>query len=266
MTQVRKIVHIDEDKCDGCGVCVPSCAEGAIQVIDGKARLVADNLCDGLGNCLGTCPKDAIRIESRPAEAFDEEAVAEHVADEASGPVEGDTAAADEEATMACGCPSTLMRMLDEDRAPAGPAPDERPRGGTIQGGRDSHLGHWPVQLTLLPERGKVWDGAEVLLSADCVAYAMGDFHERLLAGRSLAVACPKLDDAGRHQEKLTRVLAGNDVRSLTVARMEVPCCGGLEQMARSAIAASGKHIPLTVVVIGADGAVKSVNGLDVAG
>jgi NAD-dependent dihydropyrimidine dehydrogenase PreA subunit len=223
-TRMREVVRIDEDKCDGCGLCVPSCAEGAIRVIDGKARLVADNLCDGLGNCLGACPKDAITIERRPAADFDEEAVEAHLA--------GDEAPAEEPAEEA---------------------------------GGPSRLGQWPVQLALLPPGGEIWDGADVLLAADCAAYAVGDFHDRFLAGRTVAVACPKLDETDGYDSKLRRILAGNDIRSVTVVRMEVPCCGGLETLARNAVEASGLDMPLNVVTVTVDGRVQEVNGLKVA-
>lgn len=264
---MRKIVHIDEEKCDGCGACVPSCAEGAIQVVDGKARLVAENLCDGLGNCLGTCPKDAIRIEERPADEFDEQAVEAHLAGgkaQAGGcPGAGartldrtDTAPA----SVPTGCPGTMMRKLQalSGDAPAvsrsAPSPPTSEPPAAASGA--SALGHWPVQLHLLPEAGDLWRDADVLLAADCTAYAMGDFHSRLLGGRTLAVACPKLDDTGAYVGKLARILAGNEVRSLTIARMEVPCCGGLEQIVRTAREQAGSEVPVEVVVISVRGEV----------
>jgi NAD-dependent dihydropyrimidine dehydrogenase PreA subunit len=213
---VRKIVHIDEEKCDGCGLCVPNCAEGAIRVVDGKARLMAENLCDGLGACLGHCPKGAITIEERAADAFDEEAVQRASAKE-----------------KPCGCPGAAPRAV-----------------------KGAGLKHWPVQFMLLPEKGGVWEGADVLLAADCVGYAMPDFHESLLDGKTLAVACPKLDDAEFYLEKLTRVVKENDIRSVTVARMEVPCCGGLARVAELAVRNSGKDIPVKIVVVGLKGSV----------
>lgn len=233
-TRVRKIVHIDEDKCNGCGECVPSCAEGAIQVIHGKARLLADNLCDGLGACLGTCPQDAILIEERPAEAFDEQAVEAHKQQEA------------EKAPLPCGCPGTMARILETP----GEAPAAAPAGGT----RPSRLGNFPVQLTLVPPTGPMWQGADVLIAADCVAFAAPDFHEGLLAGKTLAVACPKLDDTGPYVEKLTGIFANNDIQSITVARMDVPCCMGLVHVVQTALAASGKEIPFHDVVVNVDG------------
>jgi len=237
-THMRKIVKIDEDKCTGCGLCVPSCAEGAIQIVDGKAHLVADNLCDGLGNCLGECPEGAITIEQRPAEAFDVKAVRAHKA----GP----------KAPMPRGCPSTMARTLSAGAAAATPqAPT------ATEPLRPSRLGHWPVQLALVPVAGEMWRDADVLIAADCVAYALGDFHERLLAGRSLAVACPKLDDVDPYIEKLTRVFAGNDIRSVTVAHMEVPCCGGLVSLVREALARAGRDdLELIDITVGVDGSI----------
>ncbi len=242
--RTRSIVHIDEDKCDGCGLCVPSCAEGAIQIIDGKARLVAENLCDGLGACLGECPRDAITIEQRPAEEFDPEAVESRKAAERPAPADDDA--------LPCGCPGTAMRKLG-----GGEPPKARPTDGGDSSAQ-SRLGHWPVQLALLPEKGDMWAGADVLLSADCVAYALPDFHDRLLAGRTLAVACPKLDDSAAYVETLARIFAGNDIRSVTVARMEVPCCGGLVEVARRALADADSDAPLWIIEIALDGTIKN--------
>ncbi len=246
----RKIVKIDEDKCDGCGACVPSCAEGAIKIIDGKARLVADNLCDGLGNCLGNCPKDAIRIEERPAEEFDEAAVEAHT--HAVEPVPE----AQSKPQMPCGCPGTMMRKFSQQ-----PAPDNK-SAQQAAGLSQSRLGHWPVQLHLLPERGDIWADANVLLSADCAAYAMSDFHERLLAGRTLAVGCPKLDDGEFYVEKLARIFASNRIRAITIARMEVPCCGGLQRIVELAMEQAGVNIPVNVVTISMQGRILDINGV----
>ena len=245
--QTRKIVRIDEDKCDGCGVCVPDCAEGAIQVIEGKARLMAENLCDGLGACLGSCPQGAITIEERPADEFDEAAVAEHM----------EQRVAEKPDPLPCGCPGSMMRKLEPDAASEEPTADSGPR--------RSRLGHWPVQLTLLPATGDIWRDADVLLAADCVPFAMPDFHERLLDGKTLAVACPKLDDAGAYVQKLATVFASNSIKSITIARMEVPCCGGLEQIVQAALERAGVTTPVNVVVVGANGKTLAVNGVQVA-
>ena len=250
----RKIVRIDADKCNGCGACVPACAEGAIQIIDGKARLLAENLCDGLGACLGECPRGAIEISERPAEEFDLSAVEERK--QQAGPSSSGQGAAD---TLPCGCPGTMARKLARPSAAEGPDASP-PKESCV-----SRLGQWPVQLTLVPVAGDIWRDADVLISADCVAYAMGDFHHRLLAGKTLAVACPKLDDTRPYLEKLKTIFAGNDIRHVTVARMEVPCCAGLERLVREALAASGKSIPLDVVVVALEGRVVEVNGIRVA-
>lgn len=247
-TNTRSIVHIDEDKCDGCGLCVPACAEGAIQVIDGKARLVAENLCDGLGACLGNCPKGAITIEERPADEFDPQAVeARQKRDASEQPQSSD------DQPLPCGCPGTAMRKLAAAEGPKAPS-----RSGGGGSPAKSRLGHWPVQLALLPEQGDIWADADVLLSADCVAHALPDFHERLLAGRTLAVACPKLDDDDGYVDKLARILAGNEIRSVTVARMEVPCCGGLVEIARQALARAGSDAPLWIIEIAMNGTINT--------
>ena len=236
----RKIVRIDEDKCDGCGLCVPDCAEGAIQVIDGKAKLLAENLCDGLGACLGVCPRDAITIEERPADEFDEAAV------------QAAKTAAEKPADLPCGCPGSMARTLSPKTAPS---PQQ-------SAARTSRLSHWPVQLTLVPTSGAMWNDADVLISADCVAVAMPDFHERLLAGRAVVVACPKLDDVGPYTEKLTHIFADNSIKSVTVAHMEVPCCTGIVMAAKAALDASGRtDIPFSDITVGVDGTVRSETG-----
>ncbi len=234
---VRKIVLIDEDKCDGCGLCVPDCAEGAIQVIDGKAKLLAENLCDGLGNCLGVCPKDAIMIEDRAADDFDEAAVQQHLRAETTS-LEGEFG----------GCPGMKLQDLGGPCAGAG-------SGGQL-GGATSRLGQWPVQLALLPPTGKLWDGADVLIAADCVSVAMPDFHERLLAGKTVAIACPKLDDIAPYVAKLAAIFAGNAIKSITVAHMEVPCCTGIVVAVEKALAQAGVAIPLTDVTVSVGGEV----------
>ncbi len=260
--QTRKIVRIDPDKCNGCGLCVPKCAEGAIRIIDGKARLVAENLCDGLGNCLGTCPRGAITIEERPAEAFDDTAVEasrSHARAPEAAPGAASACAGGTGPLASRGCPGAMLRKLKQmaDRGAPAAGPAAAPAG--------SRLGQWPVQLALLPPAGDIWQDADVLIAADCVAYAMGDFHDRLLAGRTLAVACPKLDDVQPYVEKLAAVFAAGGVRSVTVARMEVPCCGGLERLVREALAKADSAIPLDVIVVGIDGRIQNVNGVKVA-
>lgn len=238
MRALRTIVQIAEEKCDGCGVCVPGCTEGAIQVIDGKARLVAENLCDGLGNCLGTCPRGAITLEERPADAFDAAAVASQQDFAAPAP-------------LPCGCPGSQARTLK-------PAPPAAP---TIAS-RGSQLGHWPVQLHLVPTQGPIWRDAEVLIAADCVGFAMPDFHEQLLGGRTLAVGCPKLDDPAPYVQKLAAIFARNAIRSITIAHMEVPCCTGLVAIVQQALhQAHRTDIPLRDLIIGVHGDILSDTG-----
>ena len=230
---IRKIVKIDVDKCDGCGQCIVNCAEGALAIVDGKARVVKDSYCDGLGACLGTCPMDAITIEQREADPFDEEAVEKHLAETPS--------------QMECGCPGTTVRKLagtlqSEATAAVGP----------------SRLCHWPLQLTLVPPGAPFLQNADLLLTADCVPFAMADFHARLLQGRSLVVGCPKLDNPQSYVDKLTDILQQSSLRSLTIVHMEVPCCTGLCQIARMALENSRQSVPVREVTVSVDGQVIS--------
>ncbi len=246
----RQIVHIDEKLCDGCGVCVPGCAEGAIQIIDGKARLVAENLCDGIGNCLGTCPQGAITIEEREADAFDEVAVEAHLATAAPAAA---PAPAPAPAPTACGCPGSMTRTLQPsvDTASATATTDE------TAGSAPSHLSHWPVQLTLLPPQGPLWENADVLIAADCVAVALPELHARLIKGRTVAIGCPKLDDLQSYVQKMTHIFKSNPIKSVTVAYMEVPCCAGIVQGVQQALQASGRtDLSLRNICVGVDGTV----------
>ena len=226
MSQVkRKIVEIDEELCDGCGLCIPNCAEGAIQIVDGKARLVSDVYCDGLGACLGHCPQDASRIVEREAAPFDEEAVHEYLAGLKQ---------------EACACPSAAALELGESRVQE-----------TMN---ESALRHWPVQLNLVPPKGPRYDDADLLVVADCVPVAHPDFHGSLLSGRVAVVGCPKFDDVQGYGRKLVAMLRNNDVRSVTVAIMEVPCCSSLSGVVGWAVEASGKRIPVRRHVVGVKG------------
>ncbi len=243
---IREIVKIDEDKCNGCGLCVPACAEGAIQIIDGKAKLLADNLCDGLGACLGHCPQDAILIEKRSADEFDEEAVEEHLGHKPAAP-----AAAPHQGHggghghgHGGGCPSARLMSFDKAKK------ESAEEGGQ----RASQLRQWPVQMHLVPPSAPFLKEADLLLAADCVPFAYADFHKDYLKDRALLIGCPKLDDGQAYLQKLTAILTQNDIRSLTVAHMEVPCCSGLIAIARQALAACGKEIPLTTVKFGVQG------------
>ncbi len=234
----RRIVRIDEEKCDGCGTCVPSCVEGALQIVNGKAKLVSETYCDGLGACLGECPQGAITIEEREAEGFDDEAVRRHL-EEKDKVTE----------KLPCGCPSATVVQFGGPES-AGPASED-----SIP--CQSALGHWPVQLTLVPPTAPFLQGADLLLVADCVPFAYAGFHQQFLRDHALVVACPKLDDFRAHQEKLAQILRQAEVKSLTVVHMEVPCCSGLVHMAKQAMQSSGKSIPFREVTIGIKGDVK---------
>lgn len=255
---IREIVRIDENKCDGCGLCVPACAEGAIKIIDGKAQLLAENLCDGLGACLGHCPQDAIIIERREAEDFDEEAVEEHLKAEGNAAPHQSPPAAGHG-----GCPSARVLSFSP---PAGGCPSAKvqevtppnpQQGDTDAERRPSELRQWPVQMHLVPPSAPFLQSAELLLAADCVPFAYADFHRDLLKGQALLIGCPKLDDGQAYLQKLTAILVKNDIRTLTVAHMEVPCCSGLISIARQAIAASGKDVPFRTVRVGVQGEIK---------
>jgi len=231
----RKIIRIDEEKCNGCGACVPACVEGALQIIDGKAKLVSETYCDGLGACLGECPQGAITIEERVAEEFDEEATKLHLEKE-NHTVE----------KLPCGCPSATVTQFERQET-TGVAPIE----ATSQ---QSMLGHWPVQLTLVPPTAPFLQGADVVLTADCVPFAYAGFHQDFIKDHAVLVACPKLDDFHAHLKKLTDILSQSSVKSLTVVHMEVPCCSGLVYMARQAMQLSGKDIPFKEVTISIKG------------
>ncbi|BDG03918.1 ATP-binding protein [Anaeromyxobacter oryzae] len=263
---IRKIVQIDESKCDGCGQCIPSCAEGAIALVNGKARLSSDVLCDGLGACLGECPQGAIAVIERDAPAFDEAAVAAHLAKDRPGaaphaPVAAPAAPARPRlsvlggggAPAGGGCPGSRSQVLPRRGLSVVGGPGPGP--GLPPAGAESRLGQWPVQLHLVPVTAPYFEGADLLVAADCVPFAYARFHEDFLAGRAIVIGCPKLDDNAFYAQKLGAILSRSDVRSVTVVRMEVPCCGGISMAARQGIAASGKAIPLDDVVIGVDGA-----------
>jgi ferredoxin len=238
-TTLRKIVRIDEEKCNGCGICVPACAEGALQIIDGKAKLIGEKYCDGLGACLGECPQGAITIEERAVEEFDEEAVKLHL--EEKKPTREE---------LPCGCPSVTVTQFERQEA-TGVVPKEV----TDQ---QSMLSHWPVQLTLVPPTAPFLQGTDLVLAADCVPFAYAGFHKDFLRDHSLLIACPKLDDFQAHLKKLTDILSHSQVKGLTVVHMEVPCCFGLVHMAKQAIQLSGKDIPFEEVTIGIKGELKS--------
>ena len=227
---IRKIIKIDEQKCNGCGACAAACHEGAIEMSNGKAKLTREDYCDGLGDCLPACPANAITFEEREAPAYDEAAVL--AAKEKKQP-----------ASLPCGCPGTQSRMIcrtDSDD-PAALAPAK------------SRLSQWPVQIKLVPVTAPYFDGANLLVAADCTAYAYGNFHDAFIRNHVTLIGCPKLDE-GDYTDKITAILSGNEIRSVTVVRMEVPCCGGIEHAVKKALQASGKFIPWRIVTISTDG------------
>ncbi len=226
----RKIIHIDEAKCNGCGLCVDACHEGALRLVGGKARLVSESYCDGLGDCLPECPQGAITLEERESAPYDEEAVKKHIA-------------AKEAIEPACGCAAAQARTIERERAES-PAELER---------RDSRLGQWPCQIKLVPVNAPYFAGAKLLIAADCTAFAYANLHADFMRGKITLIGCPKLDGVD-YSEKLTEIIKNNDIQSVTIVRMEVPCCGGLESAAKTALQRSGKFMPWQVVTIATDG------------
>ena len=239
----RKIVSIDEARCNGCGLCVSACHEGAIQLIDGKAKLISDSYCDGLGDCLPACPVDAIQIVEREAADYDEAAVAARMA-----AAKGHAAPAPDAAKPAlfAGCPGMMAKSMAPKPA-AAPAPDAAAAASASQ------LANWPVQIKLVNPRAPYLQNAALLVAADCTAFAYADFHRKFMRNKVTLIGCPKLDE-GDYSEKLTAILQANEIKSVTVLRMEVPCCGGIASAVQRALQASGKMIPWQVVTISTDG------------
>lgn len=223
---IRKIIQIDEDKCTGCGLCADACHEGAIGMVDGKAKLLRDDYCDGLGDCLPACPAAAITFVEREAAAYDEAAVLENKKNKMQT----------EEPILACGCPGSQSREIHREHS--------------------SELRQWPVQIKLAPVNAPYFNGAHLLIAADCTAYAYGNFHQDFIRDKVTLIGCPKLDD-GDYSEKLTGIIRDNEIKSLTIVRMEVPCCGGIERAATTALRNSGKFIPWQVVTIRTDGSIQ---------
>lgn len=237
MKTYRKIIEIDEEKCDGCGLCVPSCAEGAIQIVDGKARLVAEKYCDGLGACLGECPRDALHIVEREVDAFDEEAVKKQL-----------KAAKEAPKNVPRGCPSANLHSFT-----ANPGTNTAPQ--TETGDKTpSALSHWPVKIRLVPPHAPFLKDADLLVAADCSPMAYGDFHRDFLAGKVVMMGCPKFDDTELYEEKFRQIFEQSGVKSVTVLVMEVPCCQGLPAIVKNALQVSGKGIPLRIITIGLQG------------
>ena len=231
---IRKIIHIDEEKCNGCGACATACHEGAIGIVNGKAKLLRDDYCDGFGDCLPTCPMDAIHFVEREAAAYDEAAVQ---ANKRKKQVQ-----AMQEA-HAGGCPGHQMHRFQREEPAAAATPAAQP----------SQLGKWPCQIKLVPAQAPYYQGRGLLIAADCTAFACASFHERFMSGNVTIIGCPKLDE-GSYTDKLAAIIAANDITSVTVARMEVPCCGGLERAAAEACAQSGKDIPFEVITFAVNG------------
>ena len=230
----RRIIEINRDKCNGCGACAKACHEGAIAMVDGKAKLMRDDYCDGLGDCLPTCPTGAITFVEREAAAYDEQAVLKNKQKKMR----------EEGISLPGGCPGMRMKTFRQEE------PSDMEVSPAVS---RSRLSQWPVQIKLVPVNAPYFNGAKLLIAADCTAYAYAAFHERFIKGHITLVGCPKLDGVD-YSEKLTEVIRKNDIRSVTVVRMEVPCCGGLENAAKTALQKSGKFIPWQVVTISADG------------
>lgn len=226
---IRKMIKIDENKCNGCGACVSACHEGAIEMIDGKAKLTREDYCDGLGDCLPACPTDAISFEEREAPAYNEEAVRQ-----AKMQKHG--------VKLPCGCPGTQSKTIERESLVS-----------DSQTKVISELRQWPCQIKLVPVNAPYFDGANLLVAADCTAYAYGNFHNEFIRNSITLIGCPKLDE-GDYTDKLTRIIANNNIKSVTVVRMEVPCCGGIENAVKNALLASGKFIPWQIVTISTDG------------
>ena len=231
---LRKIIKIDEEKCNGCGACASACHEGAIEMVDGKAKLTREDYCDGLGDCLPACPTNAITFEEREAPAYDEKAVRK-------------SKMKNFEEKLPCGCPGTQSKVLKRESENNSSEVERE------QVYNQSRLSQWPVQIKLVPVNAPYFDGANLLIAADCTAYAYGNFHNEFIKNRITLIGCPKLDE-GDYSEKLTQIIANNNIKSVTIVRMEVPCCSGIENAAKRALQASGKFIPWRVVVVTTDG------------
>jgi len=240
MKVMRKIIEIDEERCDGCGQCVPGCAEGALEIIDGKAKVVAEVFCDGLGACIGECPNDALTLIEREADEFDEEAVEERLA-------ELEKEKTPDETKMACGCPSSQIQSFVSTACEGANQP-------AAIASTESALSHWPIQINLVPPHAPFLKNADLLVVADCAPLAFPDFHTRFLKGKAVMMGCPKFDNAEAYIEKFTQLFGTAGVKSVTTVVMEVPCCSGLPFIIKKGLENSGKDIPLTEVVISTRG------------
>jgi len=232
---LRQIIKIDKEKCDGCGLCVTACHEGAIGIVDGKAELLHDDYCDGLGNCLPVCPTGAIGFEMREALEFNEDEMRKNM---------------EQKENLPCGCPGTNAKAISRNNETAAVPGVTAP---TTMTATTTELNQWPVQIKLVPVKSSYFDNSNLLIAADCCAYAYGNFHKEFMRNKITLIGCPKLDD-GDYSEKLTAILKENNIKSVTAARMEVPCCGGIEHAVITALKSSGKMIPWQVVTISTDG------------
>ena len=248
----RKIITINEDLCDGCGNCVSACSEGALQIVGGKAKLVKEDFCDGFGDCMGDCPTGALKIEERESKPFDIEATREYLLKtkgrEAVWRMEEAQTKHDTKGqkTLPCGCPGSMAQTIQVTK----------PSTVSANGRLDPQLRNWPVQIHLLPLKAQFYRGADLLVAADCCSYAYAGFHQDFIKGHTLAIGCPKLDNADSYREKLASILKDNDISSVAVAYMEVPCCTGLVKLVEAAVKDSGKQIPLKKTKIGIQGAI----------
>jgi Pyruvate/2-oxoacid:ferredoxin oxidoreductase delta subunit len=264
----RNIIKIDEDKCTGCGLCVPSCAEGAIQIVDGKARLVSEKYCDGLGACLGECPEGALQVIEREVEAFDEEAVrahlgsaphhvgephAGHTSHSGSRPAAHKGHGANHQVSAPHTCPGARMMHFQAEEGPTALTPAAV---APAAASGKSRLTQWPVQLMLVPADAPYFKDADILVAADCVPFALAGFHEQLLKGKAVVVGCPKLDDVGYYTKKLAQIFSSSGARSVTVATMEVPCCSGMVEAVYGALDMADRSIPVYTVTVGIRGQV----------
>ncbi len=241
MKTLRKIIEIDEELCDGCGQCVPSCAEGALEIIDGKAKVISDNLCDGLGACLGECPTGALKVIEREADEFDEEAVEAHLETQAAEKPS-------EEPVSPCGCPSAAIATFDQ------PSPCQGANIPQFVDKSESALSHWPIQIRLVPPTAPFLKGADLLVVSDCTPLAYADFHRKFMKGRKVLMGCPKLDDAQSYIDKFAEMFTEADIKSVTTVIMEVPCCAGMPVIVKKGLEKSGKTVPLKEVVISTKG------------
>jgi len=241
----RKIIIIDEKKCNGCGICVNACHEGAIQMVDGKAKLISDEYCDGLGDCLPGCPTGAIEIIEREAEEYNEEKVKKRM-EEKKREAKAEP--------LACGCPGTMAKMIQKPTTKLEVKKQVKKEEVETNEGSVSELMQWPVQLNLINPNAKFLEGADLLIAADCTAFAYANFHKDFIKGRITAIGCPKLDDNNHYKEKIAHMLRDNDIRSIKVIRMSVPCCGGIVNAVKGAMLEANKIIPYSEVVIDVNG------------